>query len=884
LSETALKLLTPSTYRNDQVGDLREAYHARQARTGRREARRWYRLQVLKSILPNLRLHAGHLRTPPGRASEPWFSGGTAPLQDVRQLVRSIKRKPLFYSVIVLTYSLGIGAAAVVFSVVDGVLLRPLPFPDSERLVRVYQTNPGLLASNNPSRQEQWNRILLSFPEFNDWLDAGTPFEAVGIYTGADYIVTGGDRPERVSGIRATEGVFSALGVPAMLGRVFIPSDDEMGARGAVVLGHGLWERRYGADSTVVGGTLVLDGLPYRIVGVMPPGFSFPDDSELWTTFTDSYRNRPRFAQFANAVAKLPPGISLGQAQQAMDLLVRQVNEANSSPSAPQQAYGVRLLSLKADVVGNVRPAILLILAAVALVLLVACANNVTLLLLRNLERGRELAVRAALGAGRWRLLRTMMAESVALSVLGGLLGWLLAWLSLEPFLALLPADTPRLSEVGLDARIIGFGVTLSVLAGLSVGSLPAFASARTAPGEALGASSPRTVGASKRARTQRVLVVAEVALSFVLLVGAGVLTRSFLRLTSVDLGFRAEDLVTLRLDLRGPRYPNREEVNTTYRILEEELASLPGVTAVAGTGTGPFFGQWKTQALGESGAGGIRALVGINEVTPTYHNVMEIPLVAGRYFSTDDQSREPPVAIVSDKMAEALWPNEPAIGRRVKLDGVGEEAPWYTVVGVVRDVRRRMEADPFPTAYRIVDYEERLLWIRTAITPASVMASIRESIHNIDPNLPVLELNTLEQRINSSVALPRVRLVLLCSLAGLAAALALIGIFSVLASAVAQRTNELGVRRALGAERGDVVFDVLQQGAFLSVLGLAIGLAVFLVASRALGGILFHVQPLDPGTLILVTGLLMTATLGASYLPARRAAVVDPVEALRRE
>jgi predicted permease len=879
LAEAVLKLFCPGRYRDQQAGDLREAFLSRLAREDRWKARRWYRRQVLISILPNVALSFRRRRMSGGEGRERTVNGPSAPLQDVSYLIRSFRRRPSFYLVVVLTYALGIGAATVVFSVVDGILLRPLPYPNSERLVLAYQTNPAMREADNPVQRRNWNRLLISFPTYEDWQEADTPLESLGIYTGADYIVTGGDRPERVSGIRATAGVFEALGVQATLGRVFIPSDDRRGTPGAVLLGHGLWQRRFGSDSTVVGRTMVLDEIPYRIVGIMPPGFSFPEESEVWTTFPDSYRDRPRFGRFASAIAALRPGVPLAQAQLDMEPVAQRLNRAHVDPSSRAWDYGVHLTPLKTDVVGDTRPAILLILGAVALVLVITCANNATILLLRASERRREMAVRSTLGAGRRRLLRQMLTEAVLLSAMGGGLGWLLAALSLRPFIALFPADTPRLAEIGLDHRVLAFGLTLSILTGLVAGLLPALAGSRTSLFTVLGDASPRAHGGRRRSRTQRALVVGEVAVTFVLLSGAALLTKSFLHLTSMELGFRSEALVTMRLDLRGPRYPSLAEVDETYRILEEELASLPGVIGVAGTGAGPFLGTWYSMARLGSGNDDPMVRVGTNDVTPSYHRVMGIPLLAGRFFSRQDQGGEPPVAIVNEQMAHTFWPTEEAVGRQLWLDGA-----WHTVVGVVGDVRRRLDVEPVPTVHRPVDYEERVLLLRTAVPPASVLPSIRDVVQATDPDLPILELTTMEQRINRSVALPRVRSVTVSSLAFLACVLALIGIFGVLASAVANRTNELGVRRALGATSGGIIRGVLGQGLYLSGLGLAIGLLVVLMIGRTVQRFLFQVEPLDPETLLLVGGMLLLATLAASFLPARRAAALDPVEALRRE
>jgi putative ABC transport system permease protein len=815
-------------------------------------------------------------------------------------------RRPALLLVVLLVFALGIGGSTVIFSVVNGVLLSPLPYPESERLVNVWQTIPEWRETPPaPRLQAYWNRMWVSFPVYEDWLELNRVFESIGIFAGATYTATGGDRAEQITGTRVTFGVFDALGVRPMLGRAFNREEDRVGGPRMVVLSHGLWQRRFGADSAVVGRTMVLDESRYTIVGVMPEGFYFPAAGEMWTTFSDSDRQRHRFNQFAWGIARLKPGISLKRAQTEMEVLAVRMSEAHPST----YDYGVRLVSRKEDVVGDARPALLLLLGAVGVVLLIACANIANLLLVTATERRKELAVRSALGARRGRLLGQLLTESVALSVVGGGFGlWLAVW-SIEPFVALLPAGTPRLADIALDIRVLAFSAVLSVLTGVLVGTLPALTAVRTQLTTVLNDSSRGFVGGRHRNRTQGVLLVSEIALTFVLLVGAGLLTRSLLHLTSVERGFVSGNVITLRLELSAARYTSDDRVRAFYQELYERLESIPGVQAVAAATQMPFSGgTTRNITTVEARAGLVETNVERANVSASYFRVMSIPLVAGRAFTPQDKYSDTPVAIVSQAMARTYWPDEEAVGRRIKEGGdavfddvVGVEGdwPWLTVVGVAGDVRHE-GLDVEQQAKMYLPFRQGMTWqidgdgqfvssnrtvvLKTSIDPSGVMAAAREVVKAMDPDLPIIELSTLDRLISRSVAGPRFRTILIGSLAALATVLAVVGIFGVLAYAVARRTNEIGIRMALGAAGSDVVRGVLKRGMAQLATGLAIGLVVSLAAVQVLERFLFEISPTDLGTLIAVVVLLTSAALAASYIPARRATRVDPVDALRRE
>ncbi len=816
---------------------------------------------------------------------------------NLRQAARCWTRRPALLFVILLVFGLGIGGSTVIFSVVSGVLLRPLPYQEPHRLVNVWQTIPQWRDNPPaPSLQPLWNRMWISYPVYQDWLEMNRVFEDIGIYAGATYKATGGDRPELIRGTRVTFGVFAALGVRPMLGRAFRRDDERIGGPRLVVLSHGLWQRRFGSDPDIVGQTMVLDETRYTIAGVMPRGFYFPAAGELWTTFGDADRQRHRFNQFASAIARLKPGFTLESAQREMDALAARMTEANPS----EYEFGVRLVPRKEMIVAAARPALLLLLAAVGLVLLIGCANIANLLLVSATERRKELAVRSALGAGRGRLLRQLITESVLLSVVGGGLGVWAAVLCLEPFVALLPSGTPRTADIALDLRVLAFAAGLSVLTGLLAGALPALVAARTQLSAVLNDSSRSFAGGKQRNRSQAVLLVSQIALTFVLLVGAGLLTKSYVHLTTADPGFDSEHVVALRLEPTGARYASDDRVQVFYQELYGRLEAVPGVQAVAAATQVPFLGgTTRNNTTVETRDGPIETNVERANVSASYFQVMSIPLVAGRAFTPQDRESETPVTIVSQTMARAYWPNEGALGRRVKEGSVDDDSPWLTVIGVAGDVRHQ-GLDVEPRAKIYLPFREGMTWqmsgdgrfvsssrtvvLKTSIDPAGVMGAVRDAVRAVDPDLPVVELSTLDRLISRSVAEPRFRTILIGSIATLATVLAVVGIFGVLAYAVAQRTGEIGIRMALGAAQTDVVRSVLKRGTPLLATGLAIGLVVALATVRALERFLFEIRPTDVTTLISVAALLTGAALAASYIPARRATKIDPVEALRRE
>jgi putative ABC transport system permease protein len=884
LAESLLSLSLPNHYREQQLGDLREAFLSLLEQAGRSEARRWYWSQVLKSVVPNLDLSFRRHRLSHRDKHSRGRNLGGALVQDLTYAVRSFKRRPGFYSVVMLVFALGIGANTIIFSVVDGVVLRRLPYPDPHRLVVPWQTDLALLESPNPSSHAYAYRYPLGYPVYEDWLEQNTVFESFGVYQSATFVVTGDDVAERIRGARATHGMFAALGIAPVLGRTFITEEDQAGGPRHVIVGHGLWQRRFGSDSSVIGRTMVLNEQPYTIVGVMPQGFQFPGESEVWTTFSrmGSLQRLERDANNFIPIARLRHNVTLDQAQRQMEILAEHLKEVYPIPG---KDYGVNIVYLKDDVVREVRPALLLLLGTVGMFLVIACANIANLLLVRASERRSELAVRMSLGAGRGRILRQLLTEGLTLSIAGGALGAVVAILCIDPFVAILPSDTPRLGEIGVDVRILASCAVVTVLTGVAAGALPALATLRTRLTSVLQHTNRGSSGSRSRNRTQAWLLVSQIALTFVLLVGAGLLVKSFARLTSVERGFDAEGVVTLDIDMRASRYVSEQQQHIAFEELYQRLRAIPGVTTCATSSAGPFLRTMSRDITGENPTGQVYTSAYFDYVSSSYFQAMGIPILAGRTFLTDETSPAVSVVIVNDAMARAFWGKGRAIGKRI---GTSEtlvgDSPSYTVVGVVGDVRHRLDADPHHTVYFPVRSEIPQIVLKTAIDPTLVLDAVRASVQDVDPAIVITELRILEQTIDASVAGPRVRTVLFGTLAALAATLAVVGIFGVLAYAVAQRTSEIGIRMALGAVSGDVIRGVVNRGLMLFGAGVAIGLAVSLAAVRALDRFLFQVNPVDPATLLCAVALLAVVALVASFIPARRAARVDPVEALRRE
>jgi putative ABC transport system permease protein len=808
-------------------------------------------------------------------------------LQDLRYGLRALRRSPVFALTAVLTLALGIGANAAIFSVVDSVLVRPLPYREADRLVAVWKlANPKGV-----------HRTLS---------ERSTTLEALDGYSvGSGFSVTGGAEPERLEGSYVTAGLFDLLGVQAAVGRTFAPGEDQPGAERVAVLGHGLWQQRLGGDPEVVGRQITLDGVAHTIVGVMPPDFGFPNRTvRLWVPAVMDPANAGDFwgTDLLRMVGRLRRGVSPAEAHAELRDLQPVVRDA--FPWRMPDEFGVPLagaVPLQEALVGEVRTTLLVLLGAVGLVLLVACANVANLLLARTSTRRREVAVRAAVGASRERLVRQLLTESLLLFALGGAAGVLLAGLSLDALVALLPASTPRIAEIGLDARVLGFALGLSLLTGAGFGLFPALRSSGLDLHAALkeGAAG-LSAGAAGRRRLARTLVSAEIALAVVLVTGAGLLVRSLWALERVDPGFRAEDVLTARLSPPEAHYRDDVRKRAFYRDVLERVGALPQVQAAGAVSRIPLGGEGGGYALDVEthplAPGAAPPWADGWKITPGYLEAMGIRLVEGRAFTEADREDAPAVALVNESFARRFWPGASAVGQRIKPVWWRS---WITIVGVVGDVkdfslsfesRKRnfgLNTESRLEVYRPFAQEPAAamtLAVRSDAEAQAMARTLRELVWSVDRDVPVSDVRNMQGIVAASVDEPRVAMLLLSVFASLALLLGAIGIYGLVAYGVEERTREIGVRMALGASRGDVLRLILSEGAYLAGAGVAAGLLAALAFSRVLSSLLFGVSGADPATFAVVAACLMAVALLATYLPARRATRVDPMQALRFE
>jgi predicted permease len=770
-----------------------------------------------------------------------------------------------------------------IFSVVDGVLFKPLPYPESDRLVNAFRVDPEV-TGRNPDLSRLAGLYAVPYPVFLDWAELSRVFESAGAYRGVGYTVTGGDQPERISATEVSSGVFAALRARPMLGRLFGSEDDEVEAPRVVILSHSTWQGRYGSDPDVLGQTIGLNGVTHEIVGVMPPGFQFLGmDESLWAILDEGIKQQTmRNAGNLQVISRLKPSVTLGQAQREMDAVARRIGELH-----PEEVeHGIGLVQRRELVVAGARAGLYLLMGAVGLVLLIACANIANLLLVRATERRRELGVRQALGAERDRLLLQNLSESMLLSLAGGLAGCAIAIFSLRPFTAAFPGGLPRAAEIAVDYRLLLFAAGLAVATGVLIGLLPAIRSIRTPVVEVLQDGGRGHAGGRRTHRTHAALVVAEVALAFVLLAGTGLFVRSLQRLTAVDPGFAPQGLLISSINLPAQYRDYGDTTRGLFRDLDQRMAAIPGVQDFARASQMPIVGGWSSPpTLIETPDGEVETTVHRASITPSYLSTMGIPLLAGRSFTAEDTEDAPAAIIINRAMAERFWPGVDPIGRRVMVPVPGDSI-WRTVVGVAGNVRYRLNSRPFPKYYvpfAQIPYWYQFIIVKSALGPEALAPAIREAVWSLDSDLPV-SVFSLEEAISGSAAVsaPRFAMIVFGCLSALAALLAIIGIYGVLAYAVQQRSNEIGIRMALGAGASDVLRSVLRRGLAMAGIGLAIGLALALAGSRVIRSLLFEVSPADPLTLASVALLVTVATLIASYLPARRATKVDPVSALR--
>jgi len=802
--------------------------------------------------------------------------------KDLRYAFRIFLRKPGFALIAVLSLALGIGANTAIFSVVNSVLLRPLPYKDPERLVMVWED----------ASKFGYPHDTPAAANYVDWRDQNTVFEGMAAIADNSFNLTGAGDPERLEGRYVSATLFPLLGVDPQIGRTFTAAEDQPGSNRVVVLSYALWQRRFGGDNSIVGKPLNLNGETYTVVGVMPARFQFPSsDNQVWVpiAFTsEDAANRNR--HYLQVLARLKPGTTLEQAQTEMHTIAARLQQQYPQSNTD---LGAAVTSLHEHVVGDIKPALLILLGAVGLVLLIACANVANLLLARAAVRQKEIAVRIALGARRQRLIRQFLTESVLLATIGGVVGLMIAYGGLMVLRAFIPENIAQTGQISIDLKVLGFTFVVAMITGLIFGLAPAIQAARFNQTETLKEGGRDSATGSSGKRIRGLLVMAEVAVSLVLLIGAGLLINSFLRLRSVDPGFRADNLLTMKVVLPQPKYPDFERRSAFYTALVQRVQSVAGVKSAAVTTNLPLYRQGNSIGVSIEGQPppppGQENIVVTRIISPAYFDTMTIPLLSGRSFTDQDVRTSPRVVVISEATARRYWPGQDAVGKRIGAGRIQRPEDWFQVIGVVKDVRQfELTADPRPQMYlsyrQMGFFPSDDLVVKTEVDPASLAATVRNAVWEIDKDQPVSNIRTMDEILTQSIARQRFSMLLLAIFAGVALTLAAVGIYGVMSYSVAQRTHEIGIRMALGAQTGAVLKLAVGYGLKLVIAGIAIGLIAAFALTRVMSTLLFGVTATDATTFTLISLLLIAVAALASYIPARRATKVNPIVALRYE
>jgi putative ABC transport system permease protein len=798
-------------------------------------------------------------------------------IKDIRYGVRMLTRNPAFTVVAVIALALGIGANAAIFSVVNAVLLRPLPYDDPDRLMMIRET-----------KLPQFPEFSVSPGNFLDWQKQNTVFEPLVAIQNSAFNLIEADEPERLQGQRVSDGFLAMLGAQPVLGRGFLPEEDQPGHNFVVILSHGLWQRRFGGDPNILERAITLNGQSYNIIGVMPSSFGFGGRAvELWTPigFT-AQQAQQHGAHYVSAIGRLKPGVTVEQARAEMSAIAERLAEQYPDANA---GWNVKVVPMLEFAVRGIKLALYVILAAVGFVLLIACANVANLLLARAAARQKEIAIRTALGAGRWRIVRQLLTESLLLSLIGGAVGLLLAIWGKDLLLSLAPEDLPRVREASLDGWVLAFTAGITLLTGLSFGLVPALQASKPNLNETLKDAGRGSTEGGRRHLVRSVLVVLEVATALVLLVGAGLMIKSFMRLQNVDPGFNPNNALTVKISLPQKKYPEADQQATFYKQLLEKVSTLPGVQAVGAARVLPLDDDF---VLGFEIQGrppyppGDEPSTNYYSVTPDYFKAMGIPLLRGRLFNEHDTKDAQRVAVISETMAKKFFPDEDPLGKGIHVT-MGPTL-YRQIVGIVGDVKQYgLDAETTAATYEPFSqqpFSSMALVVRTTGDPTSLSGAIRSEVLNLDKEQPVSSIRPLAHLVSSSIAQQRFAMLLLGVFAAVAMVLASVGIYGVMSYSVTQRTHEIGIRMALGAGQRDVLRLVVGHGMLLTLIGVAIGLVVAFLLTHVMAALLFGVSATDLTTFVVFSTSLTAVALVACLVPARRALKVDPMVALRYE
>jgi putative ABC transport system permease protein len=837
-------------------------------------------LQALDARKPPVgrRISEWSRQEPPGTGERSGFMARIDVTRDTRYALRMLVRAPAFSLVAILTFATGIGVNTAVFSVVNGVLLEALPYPEPDRITMVWLDN----------ERQGIKEDITSYPNYVDWRDQNSSYAHLAAVRTTSFNLTGAGEPERLPGALATANYFDVMGVPPLVGRVFTAENEIEGKDRVIVLSYGLWQRRFGGAPDVVGRTFSLNGQPHEVIGVMPERLRWPEDAELWKPLAPDQDDRQaRFSFWLPVVGRLKPGIAVEQAQAEMSGISTRLAETYPN----MRGFGAYVVPLKKQLVGTVERGLLVLMGAVGFVLLIACVNLANLMLGRTAARRRELAIRTALGAGRGRIVRQIVTEALVLALLGGALGVAFAYWATDFFVALGGDSIPRSDAIALDRRVLLFAFGLAALSALLSGLVPAFQASRAAAADHL-REGGREGGSVASRRTRNLLVAAEVALALVLLTGAGLLIRTLWNMQQLDRGFDASGITMATVSPPASSYPGPLEVRGFYARLLERVRALPGVESAALT-TGVLQPMLANSSIFSIEGRPLpppeeRVEYPFEAVSPGFFETLRIAVVRGRTFSEQDHAEAPRAVVINETLAREGWPDQDPIGRRMRFGGPSSQAPWMVVVGVIRDVhrvdpQRKIRPELYLCSLQVAPRTQTVV-ARAAGDPAAVISAIRREVQSIDPQLPLFRAGTLADALATTLTQPRFQATLLVVFAAVALLLATVGIYGVTAHAVSQRTQEVGIRMALGARGGDVLRLILRQHLQPALLGIAVGVAAAIALSRYLQSLLYGVRATDPTTLGMMALALLAVALLASWIPARRAMRVDPLVALRNE